>query len=382
MKWNNIKITIFKELRGIIRDKKSLQKLILYPLMIPLVILLFGFLFDSVNESTYKVGTNYSLTEEEKEIIKDLDNIELKKYTDKKELEEAYNNGDISGYIIKNNNTYTIYTDSSQNSGEMALSLTETYLDSYNKILGINYLTKNNIDSNKVFNVITIKEESLNKTDDSSIMSTILFSLIITYIIMIVVMVCVVVVVDATSGEKERGTLETILTFPIKSSELVLGKYLATSSLSFVIGTIAYLLAIPTLSVSKSMFTSYEDIVFMTDIKTILLVIFVIFLTALLSSGVCMALAGKAKTYKEAQSSLQFITLLPMIPYFLRFMEIDNFVFNLIPIANCGGALNDIVANTINSKTLLTIILTTIIYTVAILVYISKQYKKEETLFS
>ena len=29
MKWNNVKITIFKELRGIVRDKKSLQKLII-----------------------------------------------------------------------------------------------------------------------------------------------------------------------------------------------------------------------------------------------------------------------------------------------------------------------------------------------------------------
>ena len=29
MKWNNIKTTIFKELRGIVRDKKSLQKLII-----------------------------------------------------------------------------------------------------------------------------------------------------------------------------------------------------------------------------------------------------------------------------------------------------------------------------------------------------------------
>ena len=381
MKWNNIKITIFKELRGIIRDQKSLKKLVLYPLLIPLVIILFGFMFDSINESTYTVGTNYELTTEEKEIIKELDNIKYKNYKDKNELKEAYNNGDISGYIVKDNNTYTIYTDTSQNSGEIVLSITESYLDSYNKTLGNDYLTKNNIDSNKVFNSIIVKEKLLNKTEDSNIMTSIVFSMIMTYLIMIVVMVCVVVVVDATSGEKERGTLETILTFPIKSSELVIGKYLSSSILSFIIGTIAYLLAIPAFSIGKSMFTSYEDVVFMTNISTVLLVIFVLFLTSLLASGVCMVLAGKAKTYKEAQSSLQFITILPIIPYFLSFMEIDNFIFNLIPIANCGGALNDIVANTINSKTLLTIILTTIIYTVLILMYISKQYKKEETLF-
>ena len=95
-----------------------------------------------------------------------------------------------------------------------------------------------------------------------------------------------------------------------------------------------------------------------------------------------MALAGKARTYKEAQSSLQFISLLPMIPYFLKMMEVDNEIFNLIPIANCGSLLNDIIVNNINYQSLLIIIGTTIVYTIGILLYISKQYKKEETLFS
>ena len=59
MSWNNIKITILKELRGVVRDKKSLHKLILYPLIIPFVILLFGLLFDTVNESTYTIKRDY-----------------------------------------------------------------------------------------------------------------------------------------------------------------------------------------------------------------------------------------------------------------------------------------------------------------------------------
>ena len=80
MKWNNIKITIFKEIRGIIRDKKSLQKLIIYPLIIPLVILFFGVLIDNVSETKYMVGTNYTLTQEEETIIKELENIEIKTY--------------------------------------------------------------------------------------------------------------------------------------------------------------------------------------------------------------------------------------------------------------------------------------------------------------
>lgn len=381
MKWNNIKTTIFKELRGIVRDKKSLQKLIIYPLIIPLILLLFGFLFDSMNESKYLVGTNYEPTQEEKTIIKELDNIRIKKYNNKKELEEAYNNKEIDGYIIKNNSEYTIYSDESQNSGAFVLSYASSYLETYNKLLGNEELINEGINPTRVFNNITINIKSLTK-DDSNMMTSMIFSLVITYLIMIVVMVCVVVVTDATSGEKERGTLETILTFPIRSSELVLGKYLATSILGFIVGLLSYLLSIPTIIIGKELFKSYEEMVISTSIESVLLVILIIFLTALLSAGICMALAGKAKTYKEAQSSLQFISLLPMIPYFLKMMEVDNKIFNLIPIANCGSLLNDIIVNNINYQSLLIIIGTTIIYIAVILLYISKQYKKEETLFS
>ena len=381
MKWNNIRITIFKELRGIIRDKKSLQKLILYPLLIPSIILLFGFLFDSVNESKYVIGVNYSLSDVEKSIIKEYKNLEVEEYKNKNEVEDAYQNQKIVGYIIKKDNSYTIYADESQNSGEAAFSLGLSYLDAYNKYLETEAILLQGMDPDDIFNPITIDSKSLTK-DDSNMMTTIMYSLVITYIIMIVVLVCVVVVTDATSGEKERGTLETILTFPIKSFELVLGKYLATAILGFIVGVISYLLSIPTFNLSKEMFKSFEDIVFITNISSILLVIVVILLSAFLSAGICMAMAGKARTYKEAQSSLQFISFLPMIPYFLKIMEIDNTLFEFIPIANCGSLLNDIVMNQVHIESFITIILTTILYTAIIIIYISKQYKKEETLFS
>lgn len=381
MKWNNIKTTILKEIRGVCRDKKTLQKLILYPLLIPMVILLFGFLFDGMTEADYVIGTNYKITEEEKLIIDELDGISLINYDNKSKLEKAYADGDVNGYIIKKDNTYTIYSDTSVNSGEIVLSAASSYLESYNLVLGTNYLINNNIDPTNVFNNLVIESESLTK-DDTNPLLTLLFNMVITYVVMLVIMVSVVIVPDATSGEKERGTLETILTFPIKSSELVVGKYLATAILSFIVGTVSYLLSFPTLSISNKLFKSYEDIVFTTNIGYILLAILVIFLVSLLGAGVCMALAGKAKTYKEAQSSLQMVSILPMIPFFLSTMEVDNIIFDFIPIANCSALLNDIVINNINIQSFFIIILTTIIYTVVILMYISKQYKSEETLFS
>lgn len=381
MNWNNIKITIFKEIRGVFRDKKTIQKLILYPLIIPLVIFLFGFLLDGMTEADYVIGTNYKLTDDENIIIKEYKDISIKNYDNKEKLEEAYNNGKINGYIVKNDNNYTIYADTSLNSGEIVSSISNSYLEAYSLVLGNKYLIENNIDPSNVFNNLTISNKSLASEDTNALISLI-FNMVITYVVMIVVMVSVVIVPDATSGEKERGTLETILTFPIKSSELVVGKYLATSTLSFIVGIIAYLLSIPTFSIVNKFFESFEDVVFTTNFEYILVAILVIFLVSLLAAGVCMALAGKAKTYKEAQSSLQMVSILPMIPYFLTFMEIDNIIFDFIPIANCSSLLNDIVINNINIQSLLITILTTIAYTAVIIIYISKQYKSEDTLFS
>ena len=381
MKWNNILITIFKELRGIVRDKKSFHKLLLYPAIIPAIILLFGFLFDYMDNSDYVVGINYKMSTDETSMVEEYDNISFSYYKDEALLKEAYDNKEINGYIIKEDNIYTIYTDYTTNSGQMVLSYVTTYLDSYNKMLGNSYLEENNIDADKVFNNIVIDSKSLAKEEGDSAFS-IFFNLTITYVLMIVIMTAIVVATDATSGEKERGTLETILTFPVKSTEFVAGKYLATALLSSILGIISYFLMIPSMYLGKRLFNTFDDMSLTINISSVLLIFFVIIISAFLIAGVCMALSGKAKTYKEAQSSLQFVSLFPLIPYFIKIMEVDNNLFNFIPIANCGMALSDIAMNQVNISSLFIILVTTIIYTVIILIVISKQYKSEKTLFS
>ena len=381
MKWNNILITIFKELRGIVRDKKSFHKLLLYPAIIPAIILLFGFLFDYMDNSDYVVGINYKMSTDETSMVEEYDNISFSYYKDEALLKEAYDNKEINGYIIKEDNIYTIYTDYTTNSGQMVLSYVTTYLDSYNKMLGNSYLEENNIDADKVFNNIVIDSKSLAKEEGDSAFS-IFFNLTITYVLMIVIMTAIVVATDATSGEKERGTLETILTFPVKSTEFVAGKYLATALLSSILGIVSYFLMIPSMYLGKRLFNSFDDMSLTINISSVLLIFFVIIISAFLIAGVCMALSGKAKTYKEAQSSLQFVSLFPLIPYFIKIMEVDNSLFNFIPIANCGMALSDIAMNQVNISSLFIILITTIIYTVIILIVISKQYKSEKTLFS
>ncbi len=380
MKWSNIKTTIFKELRGIVRDKKSMSTIIYMPLIIPFFVLLMGFMFDMINNTNYNIGINYELSSEEKEIVKGIGDLKFKTYKDEKDMSKAFENKDINGYIVKNDNKYVIYTDQSGNSGMMINSYLNSYLETYSKVLASNYLVEKGLDPQVVFSNISVESKNIGENNVDSLI-TILLSMCVTYVLMIIIQSCGVVATDATAGEKERGTLETILTFPVKSSELITGKYLAIAIFGIILGIVSLVITFPSLAIGKALFDSFKDVTINISFVTIMLVLLVIIVSSLLTAGVSMALAGKSKTYKEAQSSLQSLSFLPMIPYFVQILEVDTAIFNFLPIVNCGMALNNIIMGDVNPVNLLIIIGTTIVYTVLIIMFVSKQYKKEQTLF-
>ena len=73
MNKNNLLITIKKELRSVFRDKKTIIMILAFPLMIGVLIFLYGFMDTEVagTETTkYKVGINYEPTEVEEIYLK------------------------------------------------------------------------------------------------------------------------------------------------------------------------------------------------------------------------------------------------------------------------------------------------------------------------
>jgi sodium transport system permease protein len=380
MRWSNIRTTICKELRGIFRDRKSLITLLALPFIIPFYILLMGFMFDVMEDSNYIIGANYEISNTEKAIINEVGELDFKYYADKEALDKAYENDEIDGYVIKDDKTYTIYSDMSSNTGTMIYSYVNAYLTAYNENIANNYVISQDIDPDKVFENIIIESQTLDDEDRDYMLMTLL-SISITYILMIIVISTSTVATDATAGEKERGTLETLLTFPIKSSEIITGKYIAIALCGMILGIAALVLLVPSLAIGKLLFVSFED--FNTNLSafSIMMTIFIIVISSLLSAGIAMALAGNTKTYKEAQSALQGLSFISMIPMFLELLNIDNQVFDLIPLANCGLALNRVLTGDFTTTSLLTMLVSTIIYTTAIILYISKQYKSEKTLF-
>jgi sodium transport system permease protein len=162
-------------------------------------------------------------------------------------------------------------------------------------------------------------------------------------LVLVIFMGGVYLAIDATAGEREHGSLEPLLTQPVPRTQLVLGKVAATSvfsaaSLALFLASLALSLPYAPLhkvgmSLHIGVFTALT--VFCMSLPLIL------FAAALLK-----VVASFAKSYKEAQTYLTFVILIPTLPLIItRLMNVEaSAALMLIPSLSQGTLINDLIA--------------------------------------
>ena len=381
----NVWITIKKELRGIIRDKKSLLMMLVGPIMIPIFIFLFSNVYDGlmndINQEKVEIGINYEINEIEKSILKDL-KIEAKQ-KGLKQLEKDYKEKKISAYITKKDNVYTIHSNPNDQDGMNSSAMATAYLEQYNTALGSQFLVEEGIELEKVYQNIEIKTDDLE--GNSSMVDMILYMGFV-FAMMSICLTAIYGVTDTTAGEKERGTLETFLTFPIKSEELITGKFLAITISCIITSIISTALLVGSIEISRTMFDIYKDVTIHLNLGTIFLVLLIMINISFFISGLCIAIASFTKTYKEAQSALTPVSFITMVPMFFDILEVKlNYGLAMIPIVSHTMLLDAAISNTlsgINITYLLISLVSTILYSFILIKIITRMYKSEKVLFT
>ena len=377
----NIKITIKKELRAIIRDKKSLLMMALTPLFIPVFVILMSYIYDYMMaevEYIYTFGFNYNISEVEKELASQ-SSINIIYYDSVSEIENAYDAGEIVAYIIKEGTNYIVYNNSKSEDGSYAGMYITNYLDSYNNYLGSLYLVNNDVDPSLVYGNISYDVVELS---GDSMMASQVINMAVVFTIMAMTLTAIYAATDLTAGEKERGTLETLLTYPIKSSELILGKFLAIVISTVITLIISIVLCIVSLLFVKYNFAILEDITANLNVTTVLLMFIILLTYSFFISGLCISIASFAKSFKEAQSTLTPVSLVICVPMFLEMLDVKlSSYLVFVPLLNHNFVLNDIFAGNINVSNILIIVISSIIYSLVLVWIIVKEYKSEKILF-
>jgi sodium transport system permease protein len=304
---NSIFKILKKELIEVFRDKKSLAMMLIIPVLIPALVIGMSALFASeVNkpiDDYNRIGFNYKLSEVEKALAKEY-NIIVYEIDDDK-IEDEYNKGNIDLYITREKNENTIYGDdiksytmednvyiingNDNDTTSYAASLMKDFYSDYKESLQAEYLSNKGINPSEVSNILTVSENIITK---NNYFASYIINYAFLFIIMAITISATYPATDATAGEKERGTLETLLTFPIRSKDIIIGKFLSISLSSIITGILGLLLTEVSLAFAKDNFDIYDGANLLLSSKALIFAIIVIISYSFLISGLCVAIAS------------------------------------------------------------------------------------------
>lgn len=190
--------------------------------------------------------------------------------------------------------------------------------------------------------------------------------------------------IDLTAGEKERGTMETILCSGVGRGELVLGKFLLVLTTSLITAAISLF----SFGLSLSLAPTYRQEMtrgfnFSVTPETGALIFLLVLPLAVTFSGALIALALLAKSYKEAQSYTSYIMLAAIVPALLSMLPgIElNAAMALVPVMNVSLMAKELFSGNHPWGLMGLVFLTSLAYAALGLYVAFKQFHREEVLF-
>ena len=190
--------------------------------------------------------------------------------------------------------------------------------------------------------------------------------------------------IDLTAGEKERGTLETLLVAPVPRTALITGKFLVVAT----VATCTGLLNLGSLGLTVAMGIGpglmEADASLQVPWTAVALTAVAIVPAALFFSAVMVAVAALARSFKEAQNLLTPVYMLCMIPAMAAMFPAVKLtvVTALIPAVNVGLLTRELIGGKLPLLPLLICLVSCLLYTVAALKLAASIYNSERMLFA
>jgi sodium transport system permease protein len=194
---------------------------------------------------------------------------------------------------------------------------------------------------------------------------------------------------DLTAGEKERGTIETILCSPVSRTHLVLGKFLMVLTASIATAVLSIASMAVSFGAGKKMLLAFtfgaadEALQITITGKAMVSIFFVVLPLAVFFSAALLALSLFAKSFKEAQSyisPLMIVVVLPAVAALLPGVDL-NPALALVPVLNTSLVSKEIITGTYHWDLIALIFLSSSVYAAVALAIAVKLFQREDVLF-
>ena len=383
-----------KEILDILRDKKTILMmivvpLILYPLLFFGAMYLTSSLLNSDTERSYIIG--YDNDTEADGVI-----AFFQQKAPEHEYKLVYMEGDISKleddivnvYISRSMKDgkplYEIDYKASETDSQTAAGIADKLLSDYRESLRSERFKELGLDEDAVMDPITFeyKDHSSNEENAGYLLGYIVPFLMITSILM----GALYPAIDATAGEKERGTLETLLTLPVRNMELIGAKFAATSTVA-VAAAILNMISMSLMGAyfysTMSTLTDGEPIKLISYLPAVLIMLLCVVVFAMFASAVCLSACIFAKSFKEAQNYTTPVMLVFMIcgmAGMIPSLELNN-TTALIPVVNIALLISSLFKLHFDLSLIALVLLSNIAYSLLAIVLMTRVFSSEQILF-
>ncbi len=189
---------------------------------------------------------------------------------------------------------------------------------------------------------------------------------------------------DSIAGEKERGTIATLLVTPIKRSELAIGKVLSLSAISLMSATSSFIGIL--FSLDKLLGADGADVdTSIYGAAEFLQLFFVLLGTVLVIVGIISVVSAYAKTIKEASMFIlpfYFISMFVGISTMFTGEAASNPTMYLIPIYSSVHMIISILTFEVNAINFAIMVSSSVVYVVILIYIMNKLFQSEKVMFS
>ena len=386
---NNIFAILKKELRRFFTDKRMLLSLFLPGILIFIIYTAMGSVFSNFfnpsDDYNYIVYIDNPV--EEFNVINTSSpyKIEIKNFNnlsneEKENYKNDIKNEKIDLLICFESDFYNKLNNVEKPNVEIYYLSTST---ASSTIYNYYFQTLNNNSMTINYNYFVNQNSDINydlSTDEDK--SKVIITMVLPFILVIMLFTgCMNVTTESIAGEKERGTIATLLVTPVKRSEIALGKILALSVTSIVSSITSFLgLA---LSLPKLLQGTGDITLSMYGISTYIYVLLIIIVITILFTTLLSIVSCFSKSIKEAnQYATPLMFLIMAISGSTYFISNNNWYLYLIPIFNSINCLSEIFSLNFNLINFLITIISNIVYISLGVFVVTKMFDNEKVMFN
>ncbi len=225
---------------------------------------------------------------------------------------------------------------------------------------------------------IALRERSVSRPEESSVQ---LLGMIPLLLLLATFTGGMNVAIDATAGERERDSLEPLLLNPVPRWQIVLGKWLATSTFALGVVGVAILGFVVTMQVVD---TSEFGLPLRFGLGHAASAYLLLAPLALLASALQMLVATFARTFKEAQTYLSLVSVVPIAPALYLMLDPQPTAAWMMALPALGqvAAMNDVLGgNALDPIHVAIVWGTSLAYLAAALYAVSRLLRRETIIF-